>query len=136
MNLIGNKVFKRAGFAVLGLTLFFASCQKEEGRGGTSTIQGTVFVQDFNGAGQLNAEYLGVEERVYIVYGENEIYDDEVRTGRNGGYKFEFLHKGTYTIFAYSDCDTCSSGTMAVERTVEITDRKQEITLPAINVRR
>ena len=33
----------------------------------------------------------------------NAIYDDEFETDYNGRYRFEFLRKGDYTIYTYSD---------------------------------
>ena len=113
----------------LVLTLLFQSCSKDEGVGGLATLEGKVFIQEFNGSGIMVAEYYAPEERVYIVYGNNEIYDDETRTHYDGGFRFEYLRKGIYTIFAYSDCPTCPGETEAIMQTVEINDRKATITM-------
>ena len=121
----------------IGIIAFsLTACKKEAGKGGTSTITGRVFVQDYNNLGLLNGEYYGPEERVYITYGDGNAIDDDARTGPNGWYKFEFLHNGTYNIYAYSDCDTCASGLETKRMTVEITDRKTEYTVSDIVVRR
>jgi len=93
----------------LGLSVCFA-CNKTEGEGGTSSIQGIVIKQDFNNAGILKNEYLAPDEKVYLIYGKDDnIYNDDVNTHFDGRYSFDFLKKGNYQLFAYSECkeDTC-----------------------------
>ena len=89
------------------VTLF--SCSKEAGEGGTSTIYGTVWVIDYDKDGNLKGEYFGFDEDVFIVYGDNDVIDEKTSTNYNGKYEFNYLRKGTYTIYAYSNCDTCIS---------------------------
>ena len=122
-------------FGIFSLLLFLSAaltsgCIKEEGEFGNATIMGKVFVQERNDDGVLIAQYYAAEERVYIVYGDSPVYNDDFRTHHDGGYRFDFLSKGTYTIFAYSSCDLCPSGTETVEETVEISKRRQTIELP------
>lgn len=116
-------------FCVLVLSLLFTSCKKDEGLGGGATIKGKVFVQDFNVLGALQGEYYGEEERVYIVYGNNTIYSDDMRTHFDGSYQFDFLTKGSYTIYAYSDCLSCPSGKEVKTITGEITKNGQVLEL-------
>ncbi|MBK9456483.1 MAG: hypothetical protein IPO24_13285 [Bacteroidetes bacterium] len=52
-------------------------------------------------------EYYSPDEKVFIVYGDNTAFDDEVSTAYDGTYKFEYLRKGLYTIYVYSDCILC-----------------------------
>lgn len=107
-------------------------CSSLPGEGGTSTIQGKIFVERYNEFGTLYQEYYGGEIRVYIVYGDNAGFDDETRTSYDGTYKFPFLRKGNYTIFAYSDCLTCE-GSVEVRMTeVEITENNQIVEVPDI----
>jgi hypothetical protein len=102
-------------------------CSSLPGDGGTSTIHGKIFVQRYNEFGTMYQDYYGPDERVYIIYGDNIGYDDEVKTAYDGTYKFPFLRKGTYTIYAYSDCLTCDGGSEAKTVQVEITDNNQDI---------
>ncbi len=112
----------------------FTSCEKEAGEGGTSIITGKIFVTDFNNSGVLQGSYYGAEEDVYITYGTNAVHDDDTRTGPDGSFKFQYLQPGTYTIFAYTDCSTCDSGTDIVSVEVEITDKNKTLTLDDITV--
>lgn len=97
------------------------SCEKSEGQGGTSTITGKVYVKEYTQSGNLLAEYYAPEERVYIIYGTGNTFNDDTRTSFDGSFQFQYLNKGSYRIFAYSDCDTCNSGTQAVIKDIEIT---------------
>ena len=93
------------------LIVFFASsCEKEAGEGGTSTIQGSVYKLStyYNVLTQqvdTISYQLDSKKDVYIIYSDNEndFYDDNVETNWNGQYRFEYLRKGNYTLFVYSD---------------------------------
>jgi len=109
------------------MMLINLACEKPEGEGGTSSIKGIVIKQEFNNAGQLKNEYPAPDERVYIIYGvENNIYDDEVKTHFDGRFSFDFLRKGKYQLFAYSECktDTCPN-LVPVFVDAEITEQNQ-----------
>ncbi len=127
---------KNSGLLIIGLVLLFSSCTKEEGVGGTSTISGKVYAKEFSSAGNLLAEYYAQEERVYIIYGDGTTYDNDFRTSYDGSYKFQYLNKGTYKVFCYSNCDTCASGSIAVIKEVEITSNNSTIELEDIVIRK
>lgn len=114
-------------FLIIGLS----ACEKDPGQGGTSSIEGIAGIQEVSSSGNILAEYPAIEERIYIIYGDNEIYDDEVRTSFDGRFKFTELFKGTYTIFAYSDCSSCPAGTEAIMQTVTINDNDEVVSLPS-----
>jgi hypothetical protein len=117
-------------FAATCSILFFTACNKEPGEGGTSSITGKVLVVNLNGSGDTISQYYGMDQDVYIIYGEDtETYGDKFSTSLDGSFAFNYLTPGTYTIFAYSKCDICDSGQNAVSRTVEITDKKQTIAM-------
>lgn len=122
----------RACFLACLSVLFIAGCDSLPGDGGTSTITGKIYIERYNEFGTLYQEYYGGDVKVYIIYGDNIGYDDEVRTSYDGTYKFQFLRKGSYTIFAYSDCLTCDGGTEAKITVAEITDNNQVLELPDI----
>ena len=49
-------------------------------------------------------------------------------------YRIFSLRWWDYTIFCYSECDTCNSGVMPVFTTVTITENKQTVTADIINI--
>ena len=113
-------------------TTFFCllSCEKEEGEGGTSTITGKIYVLNYNtDYTQIESEYYAQEEDVYIVYGDDNIYSDRFRTHYDGSYRFQYLRKGDYTIYAYSKDTTgiSPSGYIPVSKTIEISKTQQEV---------
>lgn len=127
---------KNTGLLIIGLVLFFTSCTKEEGVGGTSTITGKIYVKEYSQAGNLLAEYYGEEERVYIIYGDGTTYDDDFRTSYDGSFKFQYLNKGTYQVFCYSRCDTCASGNETIIKEVEITNNNSTVELEDIVIKK
>ncbi|MGB0932840.1 MAG: hypothetical protein ACPGU5_01065 [Lishizhenia sp.] len=124
---------------ILSVVLLAAvfGCTKNAGEGGSSSIIGKVFVENYNAAGILQESYYGPEEDVFIIYGNaSNTYDDDFKTSFDGSYKFEYLAKGEYTVFAYSECDDCESGVEVVSQTVTINENKTEFELPDLVVRR
>ena len=116
--------------------LLMSGCTKEPGEGGKALIRGTVLEQEYNDSnGQpVGTPYPAQEHKVYIVYGDNEFYDDDVDTGPDGEYEFRWLRKGTYTIFVYSElCKNCND-TEVIRTTVEISDRNEVVDVPTLTV--
>jgi len=108
--------------------LLATACSKEPGVGGNSTITGKVIVQELDPfTGEVSSTYEAQEERVYIIYGDNEIFDDEIRTHYDGRFQFSELFKGSYTVYVYSDCSACPSGSEAILTTIEITENNSEV---------
>ncbi|MFN5213378.1 MAG: hypothetical protein ACK5DY_02065 [Bacteroidota bacterium] len=115
---------------LLPLLLFvsLSSCRKTAGSGGNSKIQGrikAIYYDVFNNA----YPYYAGKEDVYIIYGDEEYFGDDVETSYDGTYEFPFLRKGKYTIFAYSDCDTCVGGLKPEFIQVDITENNSVIKL-------
>lgn len=119
---------------VCGLTL--VSCNKEPGTGGKATIKGTVMEYHYNSIDDPTPSYYPIaNEDVYIIYGDGVTYNDRQRTGPNGEFEFNYLRKGNYTIYVYSDNpEWPTNPEIAVEQVVEITERKQEIEIPTIEI--
>ena len=95
---------------LIAITIVFAACTKEAGEGGTSVIQGQVYkIHTFQNSttGEIDTLYFQLDagKDIFIIYSDDEtdIYDDEFETDYNGRYRFEFLRKGDYTIYTYSD---------------------------------
>lgn len=115
------------------LILCLTNCDKSAGTGGTSTIKGKIYIRDYNAAFTiLQSSHYAIEERVYIMYGDHDFYDDNIRTGYDGTYEFRNLRKGSYRVFAYSADSTFTvpGGVYAVIDTVEITADYQTVEVP------
>lgn len=121
--------------AFLCLALLSTSgCKKEEGEGGRAVIKGTVLRQDVNAVGNpIGEPYPFHDQRVYIIYGDNEFQDDDVRTGPDGNYEFRWLRKGDYTIYTFGECD-CPGKSITVSHRVSIDGKKDEVVVPTITV--
>lgn len=103
------------------------SCSKDEGYGGLATIKGKVYGKDYNSNGALVSEgYVG-DFKVYISKHDDPNYFDKVDSSYDGSYKFEFLHKGTYDVWVFGDCDSCSWDQVYSLETVEITSKRQTV---------
>lgn len=110
---------------LLVLVFLLPACQKNEGYGGKSTIYGKVLERKYDNSGQFENEYYLPEKRVYIVFGDEDFYGDEVRTDYEGKYKFSFLYAGNYTIYTYGECspiDPCDSGTNEISINIKVLD--------------
>lgn len=107
-------------FVIAGY-FFLTSCEQTEGEGGTSEIVGKVFVQDYNSAlTVLEKEYYAQEEDVYIIYGNDNVYTDRFRTHFDGTFRFQYLRKGKYSIYAYSKDMTGESPTGMIPSIIEV----------------
>ena len=94
----------------LSLLISFSSCEKEAGEGGTSVIQGQVYkISTYQNptTGEWDTLYYQLDsgKDVYIIYSDdiNAVYDDKFETDYNGVYRFDYLRKGDYIIYTYSD---------------------------------
>jgi hypothetical protein len=87
--------------------LLLNSCKKYEGEGGKSSITGKIAIDEIlyvNSNESETISYDGAEEDVYIVYGTDDlIQDDKVSCNYDGTFTFKFLQPGMYTIYAYSE---------------------------------
>ncbi len=91
-------------FICLALILsLHISCNKDPGSGGTSTIQGKVWVKQYDKIfSTLNFQYAGYNQTVYIIYGGSLSPDDNVKTDYNGNFEFKYLREGSYKVYVYS----------------------------------
>ena len=96
-----NLLLKLLMIAVLILPL--SSCKKPEGPGGKATIKGRVYATDYeNTNNYVIGEGYSVDERVYIIYGKDNVVGNDVRTGPDGSFEFRYLNKGHYRVYANS----------------------------------
>lgn len=127
------KMYKTITVLLLISLGLFASCEKEEGEGGTSEIRGKVYVHDYNAdMSYLAKEYYAPEEDVYIIYGDDDIYSERFKTHYDGSFVFKYLQKGKYKIYAYSKTLSTDypAGVEPIIIEVEITENHQTIELP------
>lgn len=113
---------------------FLSSCEKEEGKGGNSTIYGKIYVKDYNSTFTvLQDEYYAQDENVYIIYGDDKTYGDDVSTNYDGTYEFKYLRPGTYHIYVYSKDSTLQTlADIPIIVDVEITEKNQKVEVPDI----
>lgn len=122
----------------VGLIAFaINSCSKVEGPGGSSSIIGKVHAEVYDGANNLLTEYDAPKEDIFIIYGgENTTFDDDTKTSYDGTFRFDYLEPGTYQIFVYEKCNSCSSGKKVVLQEVEITEKKSTVDVGTIIIRK
>ena len=124
----------------ISLLSIITACKKEEGDGGMATIKGKVWVRDWDkNFNLIMYEHPGLDEDVFIVYGDQNGYGDKVSTDLNGNFQFNFLRKGNYTIYALSDTlqsSTVSYNQFPVVAKIEITDKKQVVDIGTLTVNR
>jgi hypothetical protein len=124
----------RSFSVLLVLALALVSCKKEPGEGGKAEIRGFVSEQAYNVNGNPSGDpYPAVDVRVYIIYGDGQFHDDDTRTGPNGEYRFPWLRKGDYRLYAISECDN-DNCREAVYQSVQISGRKDVVTAPSLVV--
>ncbi len=108
--------------------MLFISCEKEPGEGGRASITGKVYIQDYNGdCSEIRDEYYGINQRVFIIAGDDPSYFQDVRTGPDGTFWFQYLRKGKYQVYALSDDCDAPGETAPVFLHLEIKERKQEL---------
>jgi len=106
------------------LTLFVSSCKNEEGEGGSSTVQGYIYkiVHSDNNFSLQTDTVPATKEDVFIIYGDDSFYGDDLKTDAKGFYQFKYLRDGSYKLFSYS---TLSDGLKsAVSVTVDLGKHK------------
>lgn len=113
---------------LLILVLVTAACEKEPGEGGNSVIRGRVLVKNF----PLYQQSPAIDQDVFIIYGDDDnTVDDRTRTSYDGTFKFQFLKKGRYKVFVYSQDTTPAffGRDTAIILDAEISKNHSEVTL-------
>ena len=113
-----NTIKLLVAFVVVAMLL--PSCNKGPGEGGTGTVQGFVkLVHHPDDDYTLTPDTLvAAKTDVFLVYGDEAYFGDDVETGPDGMYRFEYLNPGDYTVFAYSTLPTGEK--VAVSQSVEL----------------
>jgi hypothetical protein len=103
------------------MTLLFPACNKGPGEGGSGTVRGYVkLVHHPDDDYTLTPDTMvAAKTDVFIIYGDEQFFGDDVETNAEGMYQFEYLLPGNYTVFSYS---TLPSGEkVAVSASVDLT---------------
>lgn len=131
----------RTPILAVALVLLLASCAKQAGEGGAARVHGRVMKEIrlvMTNPGTVVSTYPAPDEEVWIQYGESISPDDRVHTNYDGEFEFEFLRRGEYTIYVYSQDTTgaqnVSPNRMPIKRTFTIDGRKDEIDLGDITI--
>jgi len=70
------------------------------------------------------------------LYGDNTTFDDDTKTTYNGKFKFDYLYKGNYTIYTYSECifhlEDCPSEKNTILEKVVINKDNETVSVPEI----
>jgi hypothetical protein len=125
-------------FVLITAVIAFASCEKNPGEGGTSTIKGVVMVQEYNKdlTIKVGVPHPAQEVDVYIIYGNDEVYGDKFQTGFDGKYEFDYLQDGKYTIYTLSKSisNRLTKELYPIVEEVEITGKNQTIEVDTLNI--
>ncbi len=114
-----NKTIKLL-WAFFAAALLLTACNKGPGEGGTGTVRGYVkLVHHPDDDYTLTPDTMAAAKTdVFIVYGDEPYFGNDVETNAEGMYQFEYLLPGAYTVFSYS---TLPSGEkVAVSETVNM----------------
>jgi hypothetical protein len=84
-------------------SLSILGCTKGAGPGGRATIKGKVWATNLTNSliTESDSAYQG-NVQVFISYGDNPSVGDDVRTGYDGTYQFDYLRPGNYKLWTYS----------------------------------
>ena len=93
---------------LLVMAMLLPGCNKGPGEGGTGTVQGFVkLVHHPDNDYTLTPDTMvAAKTDVFIIYGDEAYFGDDVETNAEGMYQFEYLRPGDYTVFAYSTLPT------------------------------
>ena len=117
---------------LLILTMGFVSCKKNAGEGGFASIEGKVYVKNYDQYfSYITSEYYLPSETVYIIYGTDSEVGNTVKTSYDGYFKFNYLQKGKYRIYVLGKDSNLVSRVNPKESLMEIniTQKKQKVVL-------
>jgi hypothetical protein len=121
-------------FSILILCQVLVACRKGPGTGGNAVIRGRVYEYDYNSDfSSIKDEYFIGNQEVFIVYGDNIVYDDKFKTHYDGTFEFRYLLPGQYTIYTYTKDRTGDSPVpVIVQKKVHICNRWDNIDIDTL----
>ncbi len=111
------------------ICLGFFSCKKQPGEGGFASIEGKIYVKNYDAYFSiLNSQYYLPGETVYIIYGDGTEIGNTVKTSYDGSFKFNYLRKGKYKVYVLGKDSSSAnrSNPKAELREITITEKKQK----------
>jgi hypothetical protein len=112
---------------VIIAVLTITSCKKDPGEGGFASIEGRLYVVNYDATFTIKtSEYYLPGETVYIIYGDGSEVGNSVKTSYDGSFKFNYLQKGKYKVYAIGKDSTRKSLSVPKETLVEITISKKK----------
>ena len=103
---------------------------------GSSSIKGRLIAQQYLGNTLFGDPYPSQENEVYIVYGNDDVYFDRMDTGVDGWFEFTKLIKGEYTLYAFSECASCTNYKDTVQLSVIISENNSYVTLSDMKIQK
>jgi hypothetical protein len=107
--------------AVIVIVLLL-SCKKEPGEGGFASIEGKVFLKNYDAFFSiLSSQYYQPGETVYIIYGDQTEVGNTVKTSYDGSFKFNYLRKGKYKVYVIGEDSSITNRSNPKIEMVEVT---------------
>ena len=110
-------------FLLIPIACLITACNKDEGFGGSSSLEGYVYEvrhNDDNFSFQTDI-FPSLDKDVFIEFGDDLNIGQRIRSGRDGYFRFDYLRKGIYTVYALSDF--ADGRKEAVTRTVNVSGK-------------
>ena len=124
---------------ILAGLLLMSGCEKPEGPGGKGIIRGQLMRKTYDNQFRvLQSEIPAADEDVFIIYGAGQTVSDDRKTSPEGRFEFQYLSKGDYTVYVYSEDSSGNSGSAMVpfERSVHLSSNSQEYDMGRIYIYR
>ena len=120
-------------FFLIFFLVTFLSCNKDEGLGGSSSLEGYVYsVVHYDDNYSFTTDtFPALDQDVFIEFGDDPSIGERIRTGRDGYYRFDYLRKGDYTVYALSNF--ADNHKEAIAKKVKITGKLNQADTIFIN---
>jgi len=90
---------------LISIACLTVACNKDEGLGGSCSLEGYVYEvrhNDDNFSFQTDT-FPALDKDVFIEFGDDLSVGQRIRSGREGYFRFDYLRKGNYTVYALSE---------------------------------
>lgn len=118
------------------LSASFISCEKPEGIGGAASIEGQILMEIYdNNFRVLQTTVPATDEEVFIVYGNDNVNFDDGKTNFEGKFIFNYLTKGNYSLYVFSDHSAGLQDSVIV-KDITISNNKDNISVEPITIKK